>query len=65
MSFISEDVPYSSEEETQHIIMGEEIYREYDLPDIDVVGEMEDERQAEDTYDKYLGVEVSLPGPGN
>ena len=62
-SFVSKDVPNHFEEENcqQSNIIGEE---RYDLPDIDIVGKMNDERQAADTYDKYIGVEVSLPGPG-
>ena len=65
--FVSKDVldPIEEVNQHQHVKTGEEPYQEYDLPDIDVVGKMEDERQAEDTYDKYLGVELSLLGHGN
>ena len=45
-------------------LKNEEPYHGYNLPEIDVVGGMEDEKKVEDTYDKYLGVEVCLPGPG-
>ena len=57
--------PSKEDSTKQQEIIGEEPYQEYNLPDIDTVREMDDKRQAEDTYDKYLGAAVSLPGPGN
>lgn len=59
--FLNEDVP----EIDRQVRENEEPYLGYNLPEIDLVGGMEDETKAEDTYDKCLGVEVSLPGPGD
>jgi hypothetical protein len=43
----------------------EEPFQGYELPEIDEIGAMEDERQASDVYDTYLGAELNLPGNGD
>ena len=43
----------------------EEPFQGYELPEIDEIGVMEDERQASDVYDAYLGAELTLPGNGD
>jgi hypothetical protein len=35
------------------------------LPDIDEIGDVDDEKIANDIYDTYIGAEVQLPGQGN
>ncbi len=42
----------------------EEPYHGYELPDIDTVDQDLDDKREADIYDKYLGVEVPMPGPG-
>ena len=42
----------------------EEPYQGYHLPDIDDIGKADDEIEAANVFDKYVGAEVMLPGPG-
>ena len=62
--FLNEDVhdPENGQIYDQSL---EEPYQGYHLPDIDDIGKMEDEREAANVYDTYIGAEVMLPGPGD
>ena len=63
-TFVNDDVP-DPEEEDPYLNPNEEEYQGYSLPEIEEIGAMDDARAAADVYDKYLGVEVTLPGNGD
>ena len=62
-SFVNEDLPDPEMGEIYN--SNEEPYHGYTLPEIEEIGAMDDAEDAADVYDKYLGVEVALPGTGN
>ena len=67
-NFLNEDIPDPIEDKypTSFTPHGkEEPYQGYQLPEIDEIGNLEDEKEAANTYDKYLGVEIALPGEAN
>ena len=44
--------------------INEEPFKGYNLPEDNEVDKINDDKISEDTYNKYLGVEVVLPGLG-
>ena len=66
VSFINKDIPDDDERSNDdgHLAPGEEPYQGYDLPEIDKIGEMEDEATSENVFDTYIGAEINLPDPG-
>ena len=63
-SYINEDVPDPSNDDLYPSIFKEEPYQGYEIPEIDEIGRTEDETKSADVYDKYIGAEVLMPGPG-
>ena len=63
-SYINEDVPDPGCNDLYPQRFTEEPYQGYDIPDIDEIGKSEDEYKSADVYDKYIGAEVLMPGPG-
>ena len=65
-AFVNKDIP-NNEEELGHpdpLAPGEEPYQGYHLPDIDEIGDTEDETSSKNMFDTYIGAEANLPGPG-
>ena len=61
-AYVNEDVPEPGIGTLYPDEFVEEPYSGYNLPDVDEVGKMEDEQQAADVFDRYLGAEVLMPG---
>ena len=66
--FLNEDVPDPSVDNPYEDRVNdgtEEPYQGYRLPEIDEIGNIEDEREAANVYDAYIGAEIPLPGHDN
>ena len=65
-TFLNEDVPDPDNTNPyQQSNPNEEPFQGYELPEIEEIGAMDDNRQVSDVYDKYLGAELQLPGNGD
>lgn len=65
-TFLNDDVPDSDEFNLyQQSDLSEEPFQGYEFPKIEEIGTMDDNRQASDVYDKYLGTELQFPGNGD
>ena len=62
-NYINEDVPDPLCNNVYPPNFKEEPYLGYDLPELDEIGRVDDERIASDTLDRYLGAEILVPGP--